>query len=176
MAKPTKDFEELLRFFDSRGAKAVIVGAHAVAYHAKPRYTKDLDVLVEASADNARRILDALEDFGFGDLELDIADFTEPGRIIQLGFAPNRIDLMTSIDGVAFSEVWAGRVEGTYGSTKVFFIGRQELIRNCYTEGESEAEARDLIADAIRLHIENRLERGEPIPAEVSTEKVTVSV
>jgi hypothetical protein len=81
MAKPTKDFEELLRFFDSHGAKAVIVGAHAVAYHAKPRYTKDLDVLVEPSPENARRVLDALEDFGFGYLELDIEDFKEPGRI-----------------------------------------------------------------------------------------------
>jgi hypothetical protein len=80
MAKPTKDFEELLRFFDTR-AKAVIVGAHAVAYHAKPRYTKDLDVLVEPSPENARRVLDALEDFGFGDLELDIEDFKEPRRI-----------------------------------------------------------------------------------------------
>ena len=135
MAKPTKDFEELLRFFDSRGAKAVIVGAHAVAYHAKPRYTKDLDVLVEPTPENARRVLDALEDFGFGDLELDIEDFKEPGRIIQLGFPPNRIDLMTSIDGVEFSEVWAGRVEGTYGGTKVFFIGRRELIRNKKASG-----------------------------------------
>jgi len=130
MADPQRDFEELLRFFKSRGAKAVIVGAHAVAYHAKPRYTKDLDVLVEPSEENAQRVVEALADFGFADLDLKIDDFTEPGRIVQLGFPPNRIDLMTSIDGVAFSEVWAGRVEGTYGSTKVSFIGRQELIRN----------------------------------------------
>ena len=69
-------------------------------------------------------------DFGFADLGLEIEDFTEPGRIVQLGFAPNRVGLMTTIDGVAFSEVWAGRVEGNYGTTRVFFIGRQELIRN----------------------------------------------
>src|SRR5437016_4044105 len=106
MAKPTRDFEELLRFFDSRGVKALIVGAHAVAFHAKPRYTKDLDVLVEPTADNASDILKALADFGFAELNLALDDFTKPGRIVQLGFPPNRIDLMTSIDGVSFSEAW----------------------------------------------------------------------
>ena len=130
MADPAKDFEKLLRFFASRGAKAVIVGAHAVAFHAKPRYTKDLDVLVEASAENAQRVLDALADFGFGDLGLTTPDFAQPGRIVQLGFPPNRIDLMTSIDGVSFADVWKGRVEATYGNTRVFIIGREELIRN----------------------------------------------
>src|SRR5262245_7855347 len=121
MAEPQKDFEELLKFLRSRDAKAVIVGAHALAYHAKPRYTKDLDILIEATTENASRVLDALRDFGFGDLNLDMDDFTTPGRIIQLGFPPNRIDLMTSIDGVSFADVWAGRVEGTYGRTRVFF-------------------------------------------------------
>ena len=135
MADPQRDFEELLKFFNSRDARAVIVGAHAVAFHAKPRYTKDLDVLVESSVENARRILDALKDFGFENVGLEIEDFTEPGRIIQLGYPPNRIDLMTSIDGVAFSEVWTGRVEGKYGNTKVFFIGRPELIRNKRASG-----------------------------------------
>ena len=130
MADPAKDFEELLRFFASRGAKAVIVGAHAVAFHAKPRYTKDLDVLVEPAAENAKRVLEALADFGFGDLGLTAADFSEPGQIVQLGFPPNRIDLMTSIDGVSFADVWKGRVEATYGNTRVFMIGREELIRN----------------------------------------------
>src|SRR6266850_7500991 len=127
MANPTRDFEELLRFFDSRGVRALIVGAHAVAYHAKPRYTKDLDGLVEPTSENARRVLDALADYGFGELNLTMDDFSKPGRIVQLGFPPNRIDLMTTIDGVDFSEAWAGRVEGIYGSTNVFFIGRQEL-------------------------------------------------
>jgi hypothetical protein len=130
MADPAKDFEELLRFFVSHGAKAVIVGAHAVAFHAKPRYTKDLDVFVEPTHENAERVLEALTEFGCGDLGLTVADFSEPGRIVQLGFPPNRIDLMTSIDGVSFEEVWNGRVQATYGSARVFMIGREELIRN----------------------------------------------
>jgi hypothetical protein len=135
MADPRKDFEELLRFFDSHGAKVVIVGAHAVAYHAKPRYTKDLDLLIEATAENARRVLAALADFGFGDLNLTVEDFTKPGTIVQLGFPPSRIDLMTSIDGVEFAEVWVGRVEGKYGSARASFIGRDELIRNKRASG-----------------------------------------
>lgn len=135
MANATKDFAELLKFLSARGAKAVIVGAHAVAFHAKPRYTKDLDILVEPSAENARRVLDALSDFGFGDLNLSIEDFTEPGRIIQLGFPPNRVDLMTSIDGVTFAEVWRGRAEGTYANTTVFFIGRSQLMQNKKASG-----------------------------------------
>ena len=135
MADPAKDFEELLRFFASRSVKAVVVGAHAVAFHAKPRYTKDLDVLVEPSVDNAQRVLSALADFGFSDLGLSVADFSELGRIVQLGFPPTRIDLMTSIDGVSFEEVWQGRVEAAYGRTRVFMIGRQQLIRNKIAAG-----------------------------------------
>ena len=135
MADPQKDFEELLKFFASRGVKAVIVGAHAVAYHAKPRYTKDLDLLIEPSRQNAQRILRALADFGFSEVGLQVEDLSEPGRIVQLGFPPNRIDLMTAIDGVPFSEVWAGRVEGSYGGASVFFIGREELIRNKKASG-----------------------------------------
>jgi hypothetical protein len=97
----------------------VVVGAHAVAFHAKPRYTKDLDVLIEPSAVNAQKVLQALNDFGFRDVGLTAEDFAEKGRIIQLGFPPNRIDLMTAIDGVEFSDVWDGRVEGRYGTAAV---------------------------------------------------------
>jgi uncharacterized nucleotidyltransferase DUF6036 len=119
-----------LRFFASHGAKAVVVGAHAVAFYAKPRSTRDLDVFVEPTHENAERVLDALTDFGFGDLGLTVADFSEPGRIVQLGSPPNRIDLMTSIDGVSFEEVWNGRAEATHGNARVFMIGREELIRS----------------------------------------------
>jgi hypothetical protein len=112
------------------GAKALVVGAHAVAFHAKPRFTKDLDLFVEPSAENARRLLRALEDFGFGSLGLDVADFATPGRVVQLGVAPARIDIATAIDGVTFAEAWAGKVGGTYGAQPVWFIGRIELVRN----------------------------------------------
>ena len=130
MVRATKDFEELFAFFESHSVKAVIVGAHAVAFHAKPRYTKDLDLLLEPSEENARRALLALTDFGFGSMGIAVADLANPGRVLQLGQPPNRIDLLTSIDGVTFEEVWQGRVPGSYGAASVAYIGRRELIRN----------------------------------------------
>jgi len=130
MSRVSRDFEELFEFFARREVKAVIVGAHAVAFHAKPRYTKDLDVLVEPSVENAIRLLAALDDFGFGALDLSVEDFATPGRIVQLGVPPNRIDLITSITGVTFEEVWRTAVPGTLGTRKVLFIGLEELIRN----------------------------------------------
>jgi hypothetical protein len=101
-----------------------------VAFHAKPRFTKDFDLFVEPSESNAIRLLAALNDFGFGSLGLTIEDFSQPGRIVQLGVAPSRIDIATAIDGVTFEEAWNGRAVGTYGGQPVSYIGRAELIRN----------------------------------------------
>jgi hypothetical protein len=130
MAEVTKDFEELFRFFANHDVRSVIVGAHAVAFHAKPRYTKDIDLLLEPTRENAVRVLAALDEFGFGGLGVAIEDLAAPGRILQLGQPPNRIDLITSIDGVTFDEVWSGKESGKYGTVDVWFIGRQDLIRN----------------------------------------------
>lgn len=130
MAESTRDFEELLECLTRHGVKFVIVGAHALAHHAKPRYTKDLDVFVGADPANARRIVGALEEFGFGGIGISAEDFSGPGRIIQLGAPPTRIDLMTSIDGVTFDEAWQSRAEGSYGNALVPYIGYDALIRN----------------------------------------------
>jgi hypothetical protein len=119
MTESTKDFEELLECFMRHSVRFVIVGAHALAHHAKPRYTKDLDLFVDASSDNGRRIVEALDEFGFGGIGINEADFQEPGRILQLGVAPNRVDIMTSITGVSFAEAWHSRVEGSYGRASV---------------------------------------------------------
>ena len=130
MAGATKDFEELLNVFLRRDVRFLIVGAHALAFHAKPRYTKDLDVFIEATPVNATRVVEALEEFGFGGLGISSNDFNTPGRIVQLGGPPNRIDLMTRIDGVSFDEAWASRVDGRYGAVTVPFIGYEALVRN----------------------------------------------
>ena len=111
------------------------MGGHALAFHARPRFTKDIDVLVEPSAENAGRLLGGLEEFGFGGLGLRVEDFIEPDRVVQLGYPPNRIDLLTTIDGLTFEEAWAGRAEGHFGSQPVFFLGRAELIRNKRASG-----------------------------------------
>ena len=123
---------------NARHADALIVGGYAVAFHAKPRFTKDLDLFVDPTADNAGRLLLALKDFGFGDVDLSIQDFTTAGRVIQLGVAPNRVDLMTAIDGVTFAEAWAGRVSGRFGAVPVFYIGKAELVANKRATGRAQ--------------------------------------
>jgi hypothetical protein len=124
----SKDFEELLGSLRSRGVKALVVGGYALAFHAKPRFTKDFDLWVETSEENIQKLLAALSDFGFGGIGLTRDDFAEPGRFVQLGFPPNRIDLMTSIPGLEFASAWENRVEDRFGEEAVFYLSRQDLI------------------------------------------------
>ena len=130
MDNQKSDFEELLGYLTARNVRFVVVGGHALAYHGRPRYTKDLDVFVEPTAENATRLLGALEDFGYGGLGLTTADFDRPGMVVQLGIAPNRVDLLTAIDGVSFDQAWQGRVAGRFGTESVPFLGRRELLAN----------------------------------------------
>jgi hypothetical protein len=130
-----KDFEELFASLNSRNVKAIIVGAYAVAFHAKPRYTKDIDVFVEPTTDNVERLLAALTDFGFEGLDLEVSDFVPARGGVQLGVEPNRVDLITVIDGVTFADAWQGRVPGKYGSQPVNYLGLAELIRNKRASG-----------------------------------------
>ena len=126
----SKDFEELFESLNARGVRALIVGGYAFAYHARPRFTKDIDIWIDSDPRNVERLLQALDDFGFGSLGLTADDFTTPGRFVQLGYPPNRIDLLTSIPEVTFEEAWNGRVEDLFGQVKVCYLGRDELIRN----------------------------------------------
>jgi hypothetical protein len=135
---PSSDFEELFAAFNARAVKALVVGGHALAFHGHPRYTKDLDVFIEPSPANALRLLEALVDFGFGSAGLTVDDFATPGPIVQLGIAPNRVDLLTTIDGVTFAEAWAGRVAGHFGSQPAFYLGKEEFIRNKRAAGRAQ--------------------------------------
>lgn len=130
MKKIERDYEELLRLFNKHRVKYCIVGAFAVAFYAIPRYTKDMDIFAEPSVLNAERILKALAEFGFDMLELTVEDFSREGKIIQLGYEPLRIDIITSIEGCSFAHVWKNKVKGKYGKENVYFIGLDELIRN----------------------------------------------
>lgn len=136
--RPPSDFSALFACFAAHRVRYLVVGGHAVAFHAKPRFTKDIDVWLETTADNARRVLTALDEFGFGTVGLSEEDFTTPGMVIQLGVAPNRIDLLTAIDGVEFAEAWEGRVEGAFGDQRVSYLGRRELVRNKTASGRAQ--------------------------------------
>lgn len=135
------DYEELLKLLNKHKVKYCIVGAYATAFYSKPRYTKDLDILVEPSQENGGRIIAALDDFGFGSLKLTANDFCEEKQIIQLGFEPVRIDLLTSIKGCSFAEVWKNKKRGIYGKAKVYFIGLDELMKNKRKSGRKQDQA-----------------------------------
>lgn len=127
--KTEKDYEEFLGLLNKHDVLYCIIGAFALAFHARPRYTKDLDVLVEATIENAKKLLAALDEFGFGSLNLVVEDFSTKGNIIQLGYEPVRIDIITSIEGLDFNDVWKNRVQGSYGCHAVNYIDRENLIR-----------------------------------------------
>ena len=123
-----KDFEEFFASLNAHKVRYLIVGGYAFAIHARPRFTDDLDVLVDAKKENAQRILEALNDFGFGSVGLTVDDLTKDDNVIQLGYRPLRIDILTSVSNVAFDDAWKRKVEGSFGEQKVFFISKQDLI------------------------------------------------
>ncbi len=125
-----QDFRDLLASFNAHGVDYIVIGAFALAYHGAPRYTGDLDVLVRPELDNARRILEALEEFGFGALDLMAGDFTTADRVVQLGVAPVRVDIVTSITGVTWVDATSGRVRGSFGDVEVYYLGRKQFILN----------------------------------------------
>ena len=136
-----QDFRDLLALFNAHHVEYIIVGAHALAYHGAPRYTGDMGILVRPHPENAKRIMEALDEFGFGSLGLVAQDFTAPDRVTQLGVAPVRIDIVTSITGVSWEEAAAGRVQGSYGDVVVHFLGRQEFILNKRALGRKKDQA-----------------------------------
>ncbi|MCU0508485.1 MAG: hypothetical protein MUC34_08785 [Anaerolineae bacterium] len=137
------DFLDMIRALNANDVRYLIVGGYAVAFHGHPRYTKALDIWVEASVDNARRVVKAVDDFGFGSLGLTAEDFSVEGQVVQLGNPPSRIDFITSADGVVFSECYAARVESIVDDTPVKFIDLKHLRQNKAASGR-EADLADL--------------------------------
>jgi len=125
-----KDFEEFIRLFNYHKVKYLVVGGYALIYYTYPRNTGDIDFFIEASETNADKILSAIKDFGFESLELKREDFTKPDSIIQLGFIPNRIDLITGISGVTFTKAYNNKVKARLGSEEVYFISFGDLLKN----------------------------------------------
>ncbi len=105
------DFKEFVELFTAHDVRFLVVGGYALAAHELPRATGDFDAWVWIDQQNARRIVEALTEFGFGQLDLTVDDFNRPDSIVQLGYPPYRIDLPTTIDGVDFDEAWRNRVE-----------------------------------------------------------------
>jgi hypothetical protein len=128
----SQDYEEFIAVFNAHGVRYLVIGAHAVAFHARPRATKDLDILVDPTPENARKVLAALREFfGGADLNFTVEDVMDPDCIIQLGIAPVRIDLLSAIPGCPdFSAAWGRRAEARFGDVPTGYLGLTDLIRN----------------------------------------------
>jgi len=133
-----KDLREFVELLNAHDVHFVIVGAFALAYHGHARYTSDIDLFIENSSENAERTLRALRDFGFGDIGLTPEDLSSKDQVVQLGVAPNRIDLLTVLSGVSFQEAWASREIGEIGDLKIPFISRALLKQNKLATGRSQ--------------------------------------
>jgi predicted nucleotidyltransferase len=125
-----QDFKEFIKSLNDNGVRYLVVGGYAVALHGYPRYTKDMDVWVEMTVENASKIVKALDQFGFGSLDLNESDFTVPDQIIQLGYPPRRIDILTTLPGVEFSECFSSQVTVDIEDISVNFIDLENLKKN----------------------------------------------
>jgi hypothetical protein len=132
-----QDFVDLLRAFIAADVRFLVVGAYALAIHGRPRATGDLDVWVEASVANARRVMVALREFGAPMHNLREGDFAAAGVTYQMGLPPRRIDILTELTGLAFADAWPGRVRRPFGELEVDFIGRDDFIRNKRATGRA---------------------------------------
>lgn len=139
-----KDFEDFIRLLNYHKVKYLVVGAYALIYYTYPRNTGDIDFFVEASTLNAEKILKVLNDFGFESSNLQKEDFIKPDTIFQIGIRPNRIDLITGISGITFSEAYKNKVKSSFGTEKVYFIAAKDLLKN----KKAAARSKD-IADAV---------------------------
>ena len=162
---PSHDYEEFIAALNGHGVHYLVVGAHAVALHARPRATRDLDILLEPTEENARKALDALRDFFAGaDLGYGIADLLEPTGIIQIGVAPVRIDLFSAMPGCpSFGEAWKRRVDARFGSVRTHYLGLEDLIRakQAIARTQDKADIRSLQrAKAARGPIRRSRKRG----------------
>jgi len=144
------DFKELLLAFNAHGVEYLVVGAHALAVHGHVRATKDLDVWVRPDSKNAGRVLTALSAFGAPLDDLTTDDLSKAGTVFQIGVPPLRIDLITAIDGVDFTEAWPDRFSTSFGGVPVFVISRHHLIINKKAAGRLQD-----LADAERLETED---------------------
>lgn len=124
-----KDFEDMLRCLNDAKVRYLIVGAHAVSFYTEPRYTKDIDFLIEPTVENAPKVLEALKKFGAPVAGLKISDFINPNLVYQIGVAPVRIDIIMGIKGVDFRQAWVNKKATRFGRERIFVLGIDDLIR-----------------------------------------------
>ncbi|PAU93206.1 hypothetical protein CK503_12335 [Aliifodinibius salipaludis] len=125
-----EDYEEFIELLNEHKIQYLIVGAYAVSFYARPRNTGDIDFFIDNSSKNISNLLKVLQKFGFGELDLTSDDFEGNDNIIQLGYEPVRIDIMTGISGISFTQAYKNKVRGKLGNQPVYFISLDDLIIN----------------------------------------------
>ncbi len=132
-----EDFIEFIELLNKYKVEYLIIGAHALAYHGRPRHTGDLDIWINPNPENALKLITVLDDFGFGSLGLSTADFLKDGYVTQLGYPPLRIDILNSISGVEFNKAYKEKVTTLIGELHVNFINLSDFIKNKETTGRA---------------------------------------
>ncbi|MBI3245693.1 MAG: hypothetical protein HYZ50_04195 [Deltaproteobacteria bacterium] len=130
MKQLSNDLREFIHLLTTKSVKYLIVGAWALAFHGRPRYTGNLDIFVARDPENADHLITVIEAFGFGRTGIEREDFPREDYVIQPGQVPNRIDLLTGISGVTFEEAWQSREYGSLSGIDVAFLSREHLIKN----------------------------------------------
>lgn len=130
-----QDFKEFIQLLNNNQVKYLVIGGYAVAVHGHPRYTKDIDIWIEMSSENTQKLMRALTEFGFGGLGLTAEDFQTPDQIIQLGYPPSRIDLITTPDGIDFATCYQTKIEIKINDVLVNFIDLENLKKNKKASG-----------------------------------------
>ena len=141
-----RDFAEMLNALSAENVEFLVVGAYAVAGHGIPRATGDIDLWVRPTAENASRLWKALATFGAPRSRVTAETFTQPDVVYQIGLPPNRIDILTTIDGVDFDAAWAERIPRVVDGVPFPMISRRHLIINKRATGRPQD-----LADAARL-------------------------
>ena len=139
--EPQTDFKDLLELFNKYQVKFLIVGGYALAFHGAPRMTGDIDLFIDTNSQNAQRIMQALGEFGFGDVGLTLQDFILPEKVIQLGVPPVRVDILTSLSGVSWEKAYRSKESGKYGNVPVFYINKELFLFNKRAIGRKKDEA-----------------------------------
>jgi len=123
------DFKDLLKILNDYSVRYLIVGGYAVMYYAEPRFTKDIDIWVEPTRANAKKIWKTLAEFGAPLEQVTEDDFWNKDLVYQIGVAPNRIDIMMDIPAVQFNDAWKNRIKSHYGDIPIFIISLDDLIK-----------------------------------------------
>ncbi len=142
-----ENFKEFIRLLNVNDVKYLVIGGFAVAYHGYPRYTKDIDFWVWAHPENAEKVIKTIKDFGFGMMGFQIEDLLNPENVIQLGYEPNRIDLLVDLEGLDFETSFANCQEAEFEGMPIHFINLEDLVKNKLLTGrlKDKVDAQTLI-------------------------------